>query len=317
MLGGFVAGMLALLGLGDMLGLPLLSSALSAQSRFGLEAGLVVTAAAAAGFLIRPIRQDVSAILSIDPDNPVHTMALVLATVLLGVDVSLIVFTDVLAVDSAQPPQTILDLLEGEVPFLLAGIVGVGIFIRRNVPGGATRLGLVRPAWWHVALALACTGVFVAIAQGSGVLGQMLSPTEAQRVAATSDHLFGQLISNPAGVVAIAVIPGVCEEILFRGAIQPRLGVIVTALLFTSVHTQYALSFATLAFFVLAIGLGLLRKYTNTTASATCHVAYNLLTAVGITGAMLEVAVVAESALVALSVYAIWAQWRRRASALD
>ena len=317
MLGGFFVSLLALSGFADMLGLPLLSPALSPQSRFGLDAGLVVTAAAAAGFLIRPIRKDVSTIISIDPDNPVHTMALILATALLGVNVSLLVFTDVLAAASAQPPLTVLDLFEEQLPAFIAGVVGVGIFIRRDAAPGASRLGVVRPAWWHIVLALACTGVFVGIAQALGTLGEMLTPTVANHVETTTDHLFGQLVSNPAGVVAIALIPAVCEEVLFRGAIQPRLGVIVTAMLFTSIHTQYALSFDTLAIFVFALGLGLLRKYTNTTASFISHSTYNLLTAIGITGAVLDAALAAEAVLVAVSAYAIWAERKRRASATD
>ena len=87
-----------------------------------------------------------------------------------------------------------------------------------------------------------------------------------------------------------------------------------TAVLFTSVHTEYGLSFDTLTVFVIAIGLGLIRKYTNTTTSATCHVGYNLLVGIGIAGAALNVAVAVEAALLGISGYAIWTQRRRRAT---
>jgi membrane protease YdiL (CAAX protease family) len=111
-------------------------------------------------------------------------------------------------------------------------------------------------------------------------------------------------------VVLLAVVPGLCEDILFRGALQPRIGLVATALLFTSTHTEYGLSFVILAVFVLALGLGYIRKYTNTTTSMTCHVAYNLLVGIGIAGAVLYAAIALEVVLIAVSAYAIWNQRR-------
>jgi len=98
-------------------------------------------------------------------------------------------------------------------------------------------------------------------------------------VDASSQHVFGALSATALGIALLAVVPGLSEEILFRGALQPRIGLLATALLFTSTHTEYGLSFVTLEVLVLAIGLGLIRRYTNTTTSCVCHIAYNLLVA--------------------------------------
>jgi CAAX protease family protein len=313
MFGAFAVSLLALFGLADLAGLPLLVPTLGAQSKFALDAGLVVTAAAAAGFLIRPIRRDVAGFIPIDPDDPVHELALVFAVALLGLQVTSIAFTDVLASNNSQPPLTILDLFEDELPFLITGIVGVGIFIRRSPAESARRLGVVRPAWWQLPLALACAGVFFGASQASDALSHLWSPDLAHRVDATTQHVFGQL-DNPFGIAAIALIPGICEEVMFRGALQPRLGLVLTALLFTSIHTEYGLSFDTLAIFVIAIGLGLIRKYTNTTTSSVCHVSYNLLVGIGIAASTLTAAVAVEAALIGISGYAVWTQLRRRAA---
>jgi len=309
-LGSFAVGLLALFGIADLAGLPLLSASLSQQARFALDAGTVVTAAAAAGFLLKPIRKDVAAFVPIDPDNPVHALALVLTVMLLGLQITSIVFTDVLASNNAQPSLTVADLVEDELPFLLAAVIGVGVFIRRSGSATASRLGLVRPAWWHIPLALACTGAFYGLGQGSDVLSHMWTPDLARQVDRTTQHVFGHL-NTPLGIAALAVVPGICEEILFRGALQPRIGLIATALVFTSIHTEYGLSFDTLTVFVLALGLGLIRKYTNTTTSCTCHVSYNLLAGIGIGGAILGASIAAEAALIAISAYGIWIEAKR------
>ena len=314
LLGAFAVALVGMFGAADMLGATVLSPDLSRQARFALDAGEIVTSVAAAGFLLRPIRRDAAMYVPIDPDNPVHTCALVLATLLLGTQVSSIAFTDVLAANLNQSPLTVIDLLTGEGPFLVLAVAGVGLFIRRGVGGSAERLGLVRPAWWHLVLALAAAGVFLGLGQASDVLSHMYSPELARRVDATTAHVFGQL-NNPVGIVAIALLPGICEEVLFRGALQPRIGLLATAVLFTAVHTEYGLSFDTATVFLLALGLGLIRRYTNTTTSCACHASYNLLVGVGLGGAILNAALVAEAALIVVSAYAIWAERRRRTTA--
>jgi hypothetical protein len=70
------------------------------------------------------------------------------------------------------------------------------------------------------------------------------------------------------------------------------------------VHTQYGLSLDAVAVLILAIGLGLVRRSTNTTTSTVCHVVYNTLVGVGVSGVLLGPAVVAGGVLVLASVAA-------------
>jgi membrane protease YdiL (CAAX protease family) len=295
-------------------GTGVLSSSLGAQARFAVDAGFVVTGAAAAGFVFRPIRRDMAGFLQIDPDNPVHALALSLALVFFGTQVTFIVFTDVLAADRASSPLTIADLFLNETPFLVLALAGVGLFMRRNPAATEKRLGLVVPAWWHIPLALAAAGAFFALASGSDALSHVWSPDIARKVDATTQHLFGQL-SDPLGIAAVAIIPGLCEEILFRGALQPRIGLVATALLFTAIHTQYGLSVDTMAIFAIAIGLGLVRKYANTTTSCACHISYNLLAGIGIAGAAVGPAIAIEAVLLAATAYGAWSSRQRSAPA--
>lgn len=305
-LGAFTTAMIGILALTDMLGAPAWAPpGLNASDRFGYDAGTIVTVVAASGFLFRQIRKDISAFIPIDPDHPVHVIALVLATLLLGIDIAAISFAEVLSNANSQSALTVLDLFENELPFLIIALAGVGLLIRRNLVASLQRLALVIPAWWHVVLAIAAAGALYAVGQGIDLLSHQVTPGVAHSVDAATQHVFGRL-DNPLGIAALALLPGLAEDILFRGALQPRLGLIVTAVLFTSVHTEYGLSLDTVAVFIAAIGLGLVRKYANTTTSVTCHVVYNLLAGIGLTGMAMNAAIVIEVLLVAVTVYAIW-----------
>jgi CAAX protease family protein len=307
-LAGATAGITFLFGLG-------LASGLippgSAGQPLGVDIGIMATALVAATLSSKPVREAVARVLPIDPDSPVHTYALVLAVILFGSQVATVAFVDVLAADQTLPPLTLTDLIASEAPFLILALAGVGLFVRRNLAGTAERLGLVIPAWWQVVLALAAAGLFFAFVAGADQLSHALTPQVAGQVDKTTRHLFGGL-NDPVGIAALALLPGICEEIMFRGALQPRIGLLATAVLFASIHTQYGLSFDALSVLVVAIGLGLIRKYTNTTTSAVCHVTYNLLAGISIASSLIGVAIGVELLLVALSVYAIWANLRRR-----
>jgi membrane protease YdiL (CAAX protease family) len=309
-LAGLTAGGAFLVGALDLGGAGLVQPGPGGHQT-GFDAGIMVTGVLAAVLTARPVRERISRVLPIDPDSPVHAYALVLAVILLGTQLATVLFVDVLAIDQTLPPLSVGDVLASETPFLIMALAGVGIYIRRNTAGAAERLGLVRPAWWQVALALAAAGAFFALVQGADWLSHQWTPGVAGQVDKTTQHVFGAL-NDPIGIATLALLPGICEEILFRGALQPRLGLIVTAVLFTSIHTQYGLSFDALSVLVVAIGLGLIRKYANTTTSGLCHVTYNLLAAIGVAGAFIGVAVGGETVLVALAGYGLWASRRRR-----
>lgn len=277
------------------------------QEKFAIDAGSIVSGVAAAGFLFKPIRKDIAAYIPIDPDNPVHALALVLAVILFGTQVTALLLTDVLAIYASQPPQTLAGTFLDELPLLLLALAGVGLFVRRHAREAASRLGLVRPAWWHVVLAFAAAGVFLAALQGFDAANHALLPGLAARVDATDQHLFGELAgTNWIGIAVLGLLPGICEDLLFRGALQPRLGLLPTALLFTSIHSQYGLSIDLAGIFVIAVCLGLIRKYTNTTTSMSAHIAYNLLAGINLVGAALYAAAGVEVVLLAGVSYAIW-----------
>ncbi|HEX6350118.1 MAG TPA: CPBP family intramembrane glutamic endopeptidase [Candidatus Dormibacteraeota bacterium] len=243
--------------------------------------------------------------LPIDPDNLVHRLALVLTVGLVALQAVTQLTTDVLGAEAAGAPLTRLDLVVQEVPFLLAALVGVGLWTRRSPAGTVARLGLAVPRPWQLVVALAAAGAFYAFGVGADALDHWLTPALAQRVNAANLRIFGGL-SDPVGIATIALAAGICEEVFFRGALQPRLGLFWPAMVFASVHTQYGLSLDALAVLVLALGLGLLRRFTNTTTTALCHVAYNGLVGAGIGWLGLPQAVLVEVVLLLGAILTTW-----------
>jgi uncharacterized protein len=313
-LAGVPAGITFLVGALDLAGAGTTTASSAGRSPIPVDVGIMVTAVFAAALASKPIRERVSHVLPIDPDSPVHALALALAVLLFGTQVTSILFMNLTA-QANQTPLSVGDLIVQEAPFLILAAAGVGIFIRRNMSQVGTRLGLVVPAWWQVVLAVAAAGAFFAFGVGMDQLGQVWTPDVARQVHNTTQHLYSGL-GGPLGIATLALAPGICEEILFRGALQPRIGLIATALLFTSIHTQYGVSLDALSVLVIALGLGLIRKFTNTTTSSIAHITYNLVVglagAVDIASSQIELAVGIEIVLVGVAAYAIWSNRQRQ-----
>ena len=308
-LAGITAGLTFLIGALDVAGAGLLLAVPGDQSRLPLDIGIMATGLIAATLASKPVRERLARILPTDPDNPVHALALVLAVIFFGLQESITLFTSV-----ANAPQSAIgvgDLVAQDVGLVVLGAAGVGVFIRRDLRQAAARLSLVRPAWWQVVLALAVAGAMYAVSVGTVALSQVLTPDLYNQVNTNVGQIFGGLVTNPVGIAALAVLPALGEEILFRGALQPRLGLIATAILFTASHSEYGFSLDILSVLVAAFGLGLLRKFTNTTTSAISHATYNLAVGVGIAASQVDVAVAIELGLIAITAFAIWSRWRR------
>jgi membrane protease YdiL (CAAX protease family) len=264
-------------------------------------AALLLGSLAAGAILVPAVRRAVSRLVPIDPGSALDATALVLIAILLGFQLGNQLGSDVLA-DQAHfgPALRPLDLIVQEIPFLLAAFLGVGVFIRRDPGQAMERLGLVRPSLWQIGLALAAAGLFVAFSSGVDALSQALTPDIARKVNTANQRLFGQL-GDPVGIATIALSAGICEEIFFRGALQPRVGLFLTSITFAAVHTQYGLSLDVMAVFVLSLGLGALRRIANTTTTIVCHVVYNALVGIGLDQSWLVPAVAVETGLIILT----------------
>ena len=290
---GILGVVLALLDMASVLLGPAAAEASQARSSpFLLAGGL-----AALACLFPGVRAWLSRWIPIDPSSPVHLLDLVLTLVLVGAQLQGAFGTALSQEAGSAQALSQVDLVAGEVPFLLLAIAGVGFLVRRSAGASMVRLGIVRPAWWHVVLAIAAAGAFYAFGIGVDALGAHLTPGTSQQVNSATNRIFGQLLVDPGGIATIAIAAGVCEEVLFRGALQPRLGIVWTSLVFAAVHTQYGISFDALAVLILAVGLGLIRKRLNTTSSIICHTVYDALVGAGLAATALVAALGIEAVL--------------------
>lgn len=80
---------------------------------------------------------------------------------------------------------------------------------------------------------------------------------------------------SPIGAIVIGITAGVGEELAVRGVLQPRMGLWLSNLFFTSLHAfQYHWD-ALLVVFVVGLICGVVRNRFNTTTAALVHGVYN------------------------------------------
>jgi membrane protease YdiL (CAAX protease family) len=172
-------------------------------------------------------------------------------------------------------------VLTNQLPFLAIAFLGVGVGIRRNLRETIGRLGYGPVSSKQLGVVALFIGGAVALSVAAETLFAALQPDLYRQVGEISDILFNPRGLSPVSAVLFALLVGVGaglgEETLFRGAVQPVLGIALTSVLFASMHVQYGPSLLLVYVFLLSVGLGLLRRHINTTASFLAHAGYNSL----------------------------------------
>ncbi|HZG68514.1 MAG TPA: CPBP family intramembrane glutamic endopeptidase, partial [Herpetosiphonaceae bacterium] len=157
-------------------------------------------------------------------------------------------------------------------------LVAVGFPVVRTFGDALRRLGLVRPTARQV---IGAIGLAILLVGGAWLLdigiGWLWDTMGWQRTDAEAfERLLGAAIS-PVGAVLIGITAGLGEEMVVRGALQPRLGLLLSNLFFTSLHAfQYGFD-ALLSVFVIGLVLGIVRARSNTTTSSIVHGVYDFI----------------------------------------
>lgn len=237
----------------------------------------------------RWFRGQLARVFPFDPDSPVHTVGLVCVLAMIVMPMVPLLVTGnapllnpelqaLLGIGAEEPGSSVkLDTFS-----LIWTIIGsfflVGLWIRRDIKGTLERLGLVRPTALQVLIGIASGILLVGIFWIFDDL--LVALFTAVGITVTDETLVNNLFIasfTPLAAVVASITAGLGEELAIRGVIQPRFGIILSALVFASLHAyQYAWD-GVIGVLLIGICFGVLRKYTNTSTSAISHGVYDLV----------------------------------------
>jgi len=266
-----------------LFGLPggLLSVAGLALTTNGMDGGLLILGLGLAFSLplIRPFRRLVASVTPMDPTSPIDLSGLAMILAVMTFLVMQAVLTGPVESDNATTTAltgNVIWLVLNAATFVLVAYAAVGYRIYRSGPQATERLGLRVPDLKTIGLGLA----FVIPSFAASTIGSILTAAFQPDVVGNLEETMEQMTSglqNPMGALFIGLSAGIGEEVLFRGAVQPRFGIVIAALFWTALHVQYDFSFVLLGLFGVGVLLGLERRYFGTTAAIITHAVYNII----------------------------------------
>lgn len=196
---------------------------------------LAIAAAATVAALAPAARRPVETLLPlVHGDAPVHALALALAPACLA---AVIWLHAVLPVERATSGTVawagVGRLLAVQAGLVAVGLLGTGLFTRRDLPEVAHRLRLARIDRSGV-ISAAAIGIGAAAA---GVVGAAAVHGGARRRAGlrAAELLLGGHFPLAAALV-LAIAGAVGEEVVLRGALRPRFGNLTPSALFCAAH---------------------------------------------------------------------------------
>ncbi|HMN31409.1 MAG TPA: CPBP family intramembrane metalloprotease [Caldilineaceae bacterium] len=244
--------------------------------------GLALPALGGILLLAPVVRRQLARLTPIDPDSPVHALALSLIslvitnlTVTLGVGLGNLANSLEQGGASEQGGALLGFLWAQQLMTALLAFIGVGWLTRRSWGETLQRLGLVRPTWRQVGLGIGLALLLVPLVIVVEYLSQLVGLGENADVENLSKQLFGPLSQTAFGIITVGAAAPIGEETLLRGALLPRFGLLLTTLIFALLHSNYGLSISTVVVFILGIVLGIVRLRANTTTSMIVHGVYN------------------------------------------
>lgn len=258
---------------------------LTAASPALLAPGLIIPSLLGALLLLPGVRRGAARLLpAFNPASTVHAVALAMSMMIviqlvftLGVGLANVSsLIEEAATETGEEAVSTAGVWLQAIVFLIWAMLGVGWLVRRNTDAVAERLGLTWPTLRQAALgaALGVGMVFVVILLES--LGAAIGFGPNPDVEKLTEQLLGSLFTTPFGIITLGVAAALGEEPLFRGAAQPRFGLVLTALLFALVHSNYGITFSTAIVFLLGLVLGWVRIRHNTSTAMILHAVYNM-----------------------------------------
>ncbi len=248
-----------------------------------LGAGIWIPCLVGILLLLPPVRRLLARFTAIDPQSPVHAVALafsalVIINLMFTLGLGLANLAEMLAeqAEAGVTTNTLLSLWLQQIFTALLGMVGVGWLSRRDLGATLQRLGIVTPTLGQILIGFFLGVLMVPVIIVVEQVSTYYNIGVDQSVSDLTEQLLGSLFTTPFGIFTIGAAAALGEETIFRGAAQPRFGLLLTSLLFALVHGNYGLSISTLIVFIVGLILGILRQRYNTTTSMVMHATYNM-----------------------------------------
>ena len=242
----------------------------------GQLGGLLLLAGLGFGLpLLPPFRRLVAAVTPMDPASPVDMTGLCLLLAALAVLASASA-----AAGAGEPPEDLpsiglVELVLQAVLLVVLGYAAVGWWFVRSLREATARLGIVRPTWQRLGAALGFLALAFAVLGGGGAIAQAIQPEVGSEVSQVTEEITAE-VQNPVGALVLGASAGIGEEALFRGAIQPRYGIVLTSIVFALIHgPQYGFNLTIAVLFAISVLFGLERRWFGTTASMATHALFN------------------------------------------
>ena len=243
----------------------------------GFGVPLMLTGAGFALPMVKRFRALVARASPLDPDSAADMVGLSLVLGLIAFLLAVAVGNRAVAPPAEIGSVSAVEVIVQNVALVLVAFAAVGVGFRRTWAAAVERLGLVPPTPRVIGGGLAGAVAALALLVVSGLVIQALQPGINRDLDQTVNQMTGQL-QTPLGALLIGVAAGIGEESFFRGALQPRLGIVLVSVFFALVHApQYGLNLAILALFAVSVVFGLVRNRYGTTASIIAHALYNAL----------------------------------------
>lgn len=215
-----------------------------------------------------------------DPSLNVHAFALGIAQLFFAqtlVDFILAGGQQGLGVEALEQQDIVGAAAVTAILLISVTIATLGLKQDRSWPAIAERLGLARPRASELVLGAGMAMVLLTFQFGAGLIWVLVASPEAFEQQTQLTQAISSGVTTLSGALLVALFSSIGEEIAFRGALQPVIGLWPTTLLFALTHIQYQFTPAVVIIFVVGLLLGWTRKHYGTIAAITTHFLYNFL----------------------------------------
>lgn len=228
--------------------------------------------------LVPQVRRLLARVLPMEPDSPIDLsgLCLILATLAVLTYSLLTTGGSEATVPELGTGAAVTALVINFLAFVGLAYIAVGYRNYRTAREATARLGLRKPTLVEIAVGLAAVFPAFFFSLTGSLLTSFFQPEVVDRLTETIDNMTTG-VQNPLGALLLGLCTGIGEEVLFRGAIQPRFGILLTTLLWTALHMQYQLTWVIAGLVLMGIMLGLIRKNYGTVAAIITHAVYNVL----------------------------------------